>query len=182
MSVQSQIHAKPYAEAVKAAEQLSKMPQVTEEVKKAYADALASHPGNPANAKPAAKVYKTKDEVLAALQTGEIDIPTASTLLGAFEPKPVARQSNVYCKVSGKGAISLYGYQRMPVTLYAEQWERLLGDGKGSPDAKMILDFIAANEGKEFEVDEYNAEGKKTGRKIKTQISRKADKAAANAA
>ena len=30
-------------------------------------------------------------------------------------------------KVSPKGAVSLYGLQRMPVTLYVEQWERLLG-------------------------------------------------------
>ena len=29
-------------------------------------------------------------------------------------------------KVSPKGALSLYGLQRMPVTLYVEQWERLL--------------------------------------------------------
>jgi hypothetical protein len=29
-------------------------------------------------------------------------------------------------KVSAKGALSVYGLQRMPVTLYVEQWERLL--------------------------------------------------------
>ena len=32
----------------------------------------------------------------------------------------------MYCKVSQKGALSVYGLQRMPVTLYVEQWERLL--------------------------------------------------------
>ena len=32
----------------------------------------------------------------------------------------------VYCKVSVKKAVSLYGLQRMPVTLYAEQWGKLL--------------------------------------------------------
>ena len=30
------------------------------------------------------------------------------------------------CTVSEKGAVSVYGLQRMPVTLYVEQWERLL--------------------------------------------------------
>ncbi len=30
------------------------------------------------------------------------------------------------CKQSEKGGVSVYGLQRMPVTLYAEQWERLL--------------------------------------------------------
>jgi len=29
-------------------------------------------------------------------------------------------------KVSAKGALSLYGLERMPVTLYVEQWGRLL--------------------------------------------------------
>ena len=32
----------------------------------------------------------------------------------------------VYLKVSEKGAISLYGLARFPVTLYVEQWERIL--------------------------------------------------------
>jgi hypothetical protein len=34
-------------------------------------------------------------------------------------------------KVSAKGALSVYGLQRMPVTLYVEQWERLLAVGDG---------------------------------------------------
>ncbi len=33
---------------------------------------------------------------------------------------------NLSCKVSPKEALSVYGLQRMPVTLYVEQWERLL--------------------------------------------------------
>jgi len=32
----------------------------------------------------------------------------------------------VYMKVSQKGAVSVYGLQRYPVTLYKEQWEKLL--------------------------------------------------------
>ena len=30
-------------------------------------------------------------------------------------------------KVSEKGALSVYGMGRFPVTLYREQWEKLLG-------------------------------------------------------
>jgi hypothetical protein len=30
-------------------------------------------------------------------------------------------------KVSGKGGVSVYGLGRFPVTLYKEQWEKLLG-------------------------------------------------------
>ncbi len=32
-------------------------------------------------------------------------------------------------KVSEKGGVSVYGLGRFPVTLYPEQWERLLGMG-----------------------------------------------------
>lgn len=45
-------------------------------------------------------------------------------------------------KVSEKGAVSLYGLGRFPVTLYKEQWERLLGQ------ADQIRTFIAENEDK----------------------------------
>lgn len=40
-----------------------------------------------------------------------------------------SKRGSLYCKVSQKGAVSVYGLQRMPVTLYVEQWERLLDYG-----------------------------------------------------
>ena len=43
-------------------------------------------------------------------------------------------------KVSTKGAISLYGMGRFPVTLYAEQWVKVLGI------SNEIVDFIAKNQ------------------------------------
>jgi hypothetical protein len=39
--------------------------------------------------------------------------------------KPVRGQMSM--KVSEKGALSVYGLGRFPVTLYREQWEKLLG-------------------------------------------------------
>jgi hypothetical protein len=36
------------------------------------------------------------------------------------------RQGRVSLKVSGKGGVSLYGLGRFPVTLYKEQWAKLL--------------------------------------------------------
>ena len=45
-------------------------------------------------------------------------------------------------KVSEKGAVSLYGLGRFPVTLYKEQWERLL------QQSEQIRSFIAENEDK----------------------------------
>jgi len=66
-----------------------------------------------------------KEDVLAKVAAGEITIEEASKMLDADAPK----RGTLYCKVSQKGAISVYGLQRMPVTLYVEQWERLLGFG-----------------------------------------------------
>ena len=65
----------------------------------------------------------TKAEILAKLAAGEIPVDEASKLLEKAEQ---AKRGSLYCKVSEKGALSVYGLQRMPVTLYVEQWERLL--------------------------------------------------------
>ena len=49
--------------------------------------------------------------------------------------------SNIRMKVSEKGAVSIYGMGRFPVTLYKEQWLKLL------EHMADIRAFIAANEG-----------------------------------
>jgi hypothetical protein len=38
-----------------------------------------------------------------------------------------ANESKLTIKVSKAGAVSVYGLQKWPVTLYASQWERLIG-------------------------------------------------------
>ena len=48
--------------------------------------------------------------------------------------------SSLRLKVSEKGALSVYGMGRFPVTLYKEQWLKLLGM------ADEIRAFIAAND------------------------------------
>jgi hypothetical protein len=48
----------------------------------------------------------------------------------------------VSLKVSEKGGVSVYGLGRFPVTLYKEQWRRLLDMGDE------IRTFIKENEGK----------------------------------
>jgi hypothetical protein len=51
--------------------------------------------------------------------------------------KPVRGQTSL--KVSEKGALSVYGLGRFPVTLYREQWEKLLAM------ADQIRQFIQDN-------------------------------------
>jgi hypothetical protein len=52
--------------------------------------------------------------------------------------KPARGQMSL--KVSEKGALSVYGMGRFPVTLYREQWEKLLGM------SDVIREFIKAND------------------------------------
>jgi hypothetical protein len=53
--------------------------------------------------------------------------------------KPAAR-GQMSLKVSEKGALSVYGLGRFPVTLYREQWEKLLGM------SEQIRQFIKDND------------------------------------
>ena len=55
--------------------------------------------------------------------------------------KPAAR-GQMSLKVSEKGAVSVYGLGKFPVTLYREQWERLLAM------ADDIRRFIQENDSK----------------------------------
>ncbi len=80
-----------------------------------------------------------KEEILAKLAAKELTVEEAGKLLDELE-RP--QRGQLYCKVSEKGAVSVYGLQRMPVTLYMEQWERLIGFGAE------VQQFIKDNESK----------------------------------
>jgi hypothetical protein len=83
---------------------------------------------------------RKKEEVFAKLAAGELSADDASKLLNeiaagkssvdapskmlAEVPKP--KRGTLYCRLSKRGAISVWGVQRMPVTFCAEQWHRLL--------------------------------------------------------
>ena len=45
----------------------------------------------------------------------------------ALKKHQTAKRAELWLKVSEKGGLSVYGLGRFPVTLYVEQWERLLG-------------------------------------------------------
>ncbi len=52
------------------------------------------------------------------------------------------RAGNMSFKVSDKGGVSVYGLGRFPVTLYYEQWLKLLDK------AQDLRDFLEENKGK----------------------------------
>ena len=64
-----------------------------------------------------------RKEILSKLAGGELTEDEADKLLEKFERE---KRSSLYCKIGKAGGISVYGVQRFPVTLYVEQWERLL--------------------------------------------------------
>jgi len=51
------------------------------------------------------------------------------------------RSKETRLQVSQKGAVSLYGIRRFPITFYADEWDIVLGMGD------QIRDFIKENEG-----------------------------------
>lgn len=53
-----------------------------------------------------------------------------------------ARSGSISFKVSDKGGVSVYGLGRFPVTLYYEQWLKLLDR------AQDLRDFLEENKGK----------------------------------
>ena len=69
-----------------------------------------------------------RKEILKKLAGGELTEDEADKLLDKLERE---KRSSLYCKVGKSGAISVYGLQRFPVTLYVEQWERLLDFAEG---------------------------------------------------
>ena len=86
----------------------------------------------------------TTQEILAKVASGDIQPSEAATLIEALKSNGKAGGQLTY-KVSGKGAVSVYGMGRFPVTLYAEQWERLDSD----QERKRRAEFIKTN-GKEL--------------------------------
>ena len=67
------------------------------------------------------------------------ELETLKAKLAAAEAK-LAKKATITMKVSEKGALSLYGLGRWPVTLYKGQWASVIRM------APAIVDFIAQND------------------------------------
>jgi hypothetical protein len=71
---------------------------------------------------------------------GDEDLKAELEKLRAENEALKQRGRSASLKVSEKGAVSVYGLGRFPVTLYKEQWEKLLSM------ADEIRTFIAQND------------------------------------
>lgn len=66
--------------------------------------------------------YQQLSGIINALKTDEISIADAMNKIQLKESKP----SRPYCKVTGSGALALYGISKQPIVMYADQWNKLL--------------------------------------------------------
>lgn len=67
----------------------------------------------------------------------QMTLAQAQARIVELEAAAKARLPKLTLKVSEKGAVSLYGIGKWPVTLYASQWERVLSQ------ASAITTFLA---------------------------------------
>lgn len=93
----------------------------------------------------------TMQEILAGVANGSVSATDAGKLIALLTPS--APQQAMVCKANPeKLTISLYGLQRMPITLHRSQWERLLtGCDRQSHPVLMFIDkhadYLPANKG-----------------------------------
>jgi hypothetical protein len=73
------------------------------------------------------------------MNTQALNNMSREDLIAKIAAMQAASQRKLTCKVSDKGAVSVYGLGRFPVTLYAGQWERLI------EHTDMVKAFIATN-------------------------------------
>lgn len=79
---------------------------------------------------------KSIDEMTADEMQAEI-----SRLKSIIAKAKAVKAGGLSVRKSPKGGVSVYGLGRFPVTLYPEQWKKLLS----AETSKTILDFIADN-------------------------------------
>ena len=65
--------------------------------------------------------YKELSGILNALKSEEITLNDAMNKIQLKESRP----SRPYCKVTGSGALALYGISKQPIVMYADQWNKL---------------------------------------------------------
>lgn len=83
------------------------------------------------------EALKLQNEQLKAAAKGKVAVPGTLTDKGNF-----TLGEGCYCKVSEKGAVSIYGFGKWPVTLYKDQLFRL------AKVMSLVLQFAKDNDAK----------------------------------
>jgi len=82
--------------------------------------------------------YQQLSNILNSLKTEEMSLNDAMNKIQLKEVPP----SRPYCKVTGSGALALYGVSKQPIVMYADQWFKLLKVSKSD----YIDNYIKYNE------------------------------------
>lgn len=93
-------------------------------------------------------ITDTTTKLLQKLQNGEITLEDCQK-----ELKSKKTETGVTYKVSPKGCISFYGIRRMPISLYKQELEAVIGaileaTECGIPYNQTFQEFLESNEGK----------------------------------
>ena len=90
------------------------------------------------NRKPNLSAYQQLSGIITALKSEEISLNDALSKIQLKDTRP----SRPYCKVTGSGALALYGISKQPIVLYADQWNKFLKVAKSD----YIDNYIKYNE------------------------------------
>jgi len=90
------------------------------------------------NRKQPMSAYQQLTGIINALKSEEISLNDALNKIQLKESRP----TRPYCKVTGSGALALYGISKQPIVLYADQWNKLLKVSKSD----YIDNYIKYNE------------------------------------
>lgn len=82
--------------------------------------------------------YQQLSGIINALKSEEISVADAMNKIQLKETRP----TRPYCKVTGSGALALYGISKQPIVMYADQWNKLLKVCK----SEYIDNYIKYNE------------------------------------
>ena len=82
--------------------------------------------------------YQQLSGIINALKSEEISVADAMNKIQLKETRP----TRPYCKVTGSGALALYGISKQPIVMYADQWTKLLKVSK----SEYIDNYIKYNE------------------------------------
>ena len=82
--------------------------------------------------------YQQLSGIVNALKSEEMTVADAMNKIQLKETKP----TRPYCKVTGSGALALYGISKQPIVMYADQWAKLLKVSKSD----YIDNYIKYNE------------------------------------
>lgn len=90
------------------------------------------------NRKQTMSAYQQLSGIINALKSEEISLNDALNKIQLKDTRP----TRPYCKVTGSGALALYGISKQPIVLYADQWNKFLKVAKSD----YIDNYIKYNE------------------------------------